>query len=306
MEAGCKKKRWETKEGNFSQQYYWIPAAGELLAAGVCIMDDYQKHFPPDDEITKVYTNISKNEVRAIDAKTKTLAIDFSLTMRWKDSRIKARFTDQQKKRGKVLLGPNAINEIWYPDLQVFDRQSFKPTEEWALLKKARILITKHMNHMDDRNVSQYELSSPTVEIKYDVKTTVYCKDWSYSKYPMDTQTCNVSIGSLSGESTFTSYVKPGNLSTEKTYKASNFIITVGFFDRYKRNGNNLVGMKITMQRLSTSFFLKYYIPCVAIVLVSEIGFIIPLTAIPGRVALLVTQFLTLVNLFIHQMVSNS
>ena len=34
------------------------------------------------------------------------------------------------------------------------------------------------------------------------------------------------------------------------------------------------------------------------------IGFIIPVTVIPGRVSLLVTQFLTLINLFIHQMVS--
>ena len=39
-------------------------------------------------------------------------------------------------------------------------------------------------------------------------------------------------------------------------------------------------------------------------VLVSEIGFVVPITAIPGRVALLVTQFLTLVNLFIYQMVN--
>ena len=71
----------------------------------------------------------------------------------------------------------------------------------------------------------------------------------------------------------------------------------------HRLGSNNRVGMEITMQRLTTSFFLKYYIPCVAIVLVSEIGFIIPLTAIPGRVALLVTQFLTLTNIFINSMV---
>ena len=304
MEAGCKKKKWEINKG-VSQKYHWI-GTGELLATRVCIMDDYQKHFPPNDETTKVYITIRNDEVRAVNAKSKTLSIDFSLIMRWQDSRIKSHFTDQHKKGGKVLLGPKAVNNIWYPDLRVYNRQSFKPTEEWALLKKAQILITKRKNHMKNKNMRQSELLSPIVEMKYDVKTTVYCKDWSYSQYPMDTQTCNVSIGSLSGESIFTSYVKPRNLSIEKSYMASNFIITVGFFDRYKRNGNNRVGMEITMQRLTTSFFLKYYIPCVAIVLVSEIGFIIPLTAIPGRVALLVTQFLTLVNLFIHQMVSNS
>ena len=43
-----------------------------------------------------------------------------------------------------------------------------------------------------------------------------------------------------------------------------------------------------------------------AIVVVSFISFLVPLTAIPGRIALVVTQFLTLTNMFIHQMVSFS
>ena len=78
------------------------------------------------------------------------------------------------------------------------------------------------------------------------------------------------------------------------------------YYDENKTNGTNQVGIKITMQRVTTSFIMKYYVPCIAIVLVSEIGFIIPVTAIPGRVGLLVTQFLTLINLFIHQMVSKT
>ena len=62
------------------------------------------------------------------------------------------------------------------------------------------------------------------------------------------------------------------------------------------------VGFSVRMKRLIRPYMLKYYIPCMAIVLVSEIGFMVPLTAIPGRVALLVTQFLTLINVFIFQM----
>ena len=50
-------------------------------------------------------------------------------------------------------------------------------------------------------------------------------------------------------------------------------------------------------------FLYMYYLPCMAIVLVSQISFIIPLSSIPGRVALVVTQFLTLTNIFIHQTV---
>ena len=69
------------------------------------------------------------------------------------------------------------------------------------------------------------------------------------------------------------------------------------------KDGSNTIGIKITMNHAITPFFVKYYLPCIAIVLVSMIGFAIPLNAIPGRVALLVTQFLTLTNLFIYEMV---
>ena len=38
--------------------------------------------------------------------------------------------------------------------------------------------------------------------------------------------------------------------------------------------------------------------------MIAIISFIIPLSSIPGRVALVVTQFLTLTNIFIHSTVS--
>ena len=124
MEAGCKKKEWEIKDG-IPYQYHWN-STGLLLATGVCIKDDYQKQFPPDDGITKVYSTIESHQVRAVDAKMKTLSIDFTLTMRWLDSRIKTNFIDKQNEIGEVLLGTEATHNIWYPDLHVWNRQSFK------------------------------------------------------------------------------------------------------------------------------------------------------------------------------------
>ena len=40
--------------------------------------------------------------------------------------------------------------------------------------------------------------------------------------------------------------------------------------------------------------FYKYYIPCLAIVIDSFLSFMVPILAIPGRVDLVVNQFLTL------------
>ena len=78
------------------------------------------------------------------------------------------------------------------------------------------------------------------------------------------------------------------------SYEAADFNVLVSFFDKETTSGNTVVGIGFTMDRMTFSFILKYYIPCMAIVILSIIGFIIPVSALPGRVALLVTQFLTL------------
>ena len=59
--------------------------------------------------------------------------------------------------------------------------------------------------------------------------------------------------------------------------------------------------MKI--DRILRPFIFRYYLPCAAIVMVSALSFIIPVAALPGRIGLAVTQFLTLTSIFIHQMV---
>lgn len=62
------------------------------------------------------------------------------------------------------------------------------------------------------------------------------------------------------------------------------------------------VGFEVKMTRLVQPYLMMYYVPCIAIVLVSELGFVVSLTA-DGSSSLLVTNLLTLVSLFIYQMV---
>ena len=60
----------------------------------------------------------------------------------------------------------------------------------------------------------------------------------------------------------------------------------------------SLTGFRIRMIRFSSQFFLKDFLPVMGIVCVSWASFLIPPTAIPGRVALLVTLFLVIITLF--------
>ncbi len=65
--------------------------------------------------------------------------------------------------------------------------------------------------------------------------------------------------------------------------------------------GHNLTysfaGFKLGLRRKATSFILNYYLPSGLFVMVSWTSYVIPIEATPGRVALLITTFLSLANI---------
>ena len=299
IRAGCKRKDWQLVNNVY--KYRWI-AEGTLLANGVCIKTDYTKSVVPEKGRTKIFSTIENAKLRAIDAKAETVSIDFTLTIRWLDPNIKANFSIKDRINGGIALSTDAIAEIWTPDLYILNRRSFKIREEWASLKRATILTTNAFNTLDTTTNAKNPSTKTTVEMKFEIKSTVYC-NFDHSAYPMDNQTCNLRFGSGSFGAIFSLY-NPNNLPHDVV--SPDFKMSITFFDEKINHGNNTIGINIKMNRILNSFIFEYYIPCIAIALVSEISFVIPITAIPGRVALLVTLFLTLTNLFIHQMVSEN
>ena len=188
------------------------------------------------------------------------------------------------------------MKQIWIPEIYLWNRTSVKQKEEWASLETLKLVASNDVFHESNQD------AKTMVEMKYEIKTDLYCI-FQYSKYPMDSQSCSVKIGSGSGGAIFALFDKAGIYHKSMEYDAVGLSIHVDFFGDETSDGENTVGFNITMKRLTRTYLLKYYLPCIAVVFVSTISFIVPLTAVPGRVALLVTQFLTLVNLFIFQMV---
>ena len=58
------------------------------------------------------------------------------------------------------------------------------------------------------------------------------------------------------------------------------------------------VGFRLELDRKYSKHILSYYLPSLLIVLLSWVSFVIPPEAIPGRMALLITLILVLVNMF--------
>ena len=119
----------------------------------------------------------------------------------------------------------------------------------------------------------------------------------------MDTQYCNfVMDGSYPYRDIIELRFEVGHFGyTNKNANIDEFDIEISFDDNSNQTGMH---SRIKMKRHLLPFIIKYYLPCIAIITVSLINFLISIYSIPARVALLVTQFLTLTNILIAQQVN--
>ena len=301
IEAGCKiRENMWIGESQF--EYYWRPS-GRIIAKGACVRLSYNPHFVPEPGITKVYSTIEEQVVRNVDANEETVSVDFTIVMRWRDQNIKTNLTEEARDKGDINLDKSKFKLIWTPDFYIYNLKSIRQQE--LRTKSLKILTIKDFPRFNNVKNQRKQRRKTTIELKIEVKTVVYCKFY-HRNYPLDTQRCSIKIGSSSLGAIFYLYDPNDTFHHVEVYEAANFAMSIAFFDEGRHDdGRNTIGFDITMKRIIHPFIWKYYVPCIATVLVSGLSFIIPISAIPGRIALLVTQFLSLINLFIYQMVSS-
>ena len=165
------------------------------------------------------------------------------------------------------------------------------------------------VNRLFENNFASDDFPIVTTSIMWSI--SIACP-FDFSKFPFDKNSCplvlrfwglDISMGA-SDRSWDTWRGLKGQSGTDgfkievKQIHLSNTTFNVYYFTD--------IELFITVKRQAPKYFYQFYIPCVIIVMASSFSFIIPLSAIPGRVALIVTQFLTLTNIFINQMVSTA
>ena len=245
-----------------------------------------------------VFVGIDHHMVRNIDDQKRTITVDLSLKMYWMDSRVQTYIPPvSDGNLTEIGLPLDASSHIWTPDLYVYnlsDYSAFKGSLNYGSLK----ILTD--NYLDNG----FCLEGPMVRYDLEARVTFYC-DFDYSSYPMDSTTCELRIGSKRSTVQFTKYDNNDTHFNDDMYHSVNFDVKASVVEIIKSETNGLqtVGLDIKLSRVIHPFMMKYYMPCILIIVVSQCSFIIPLTALPGRVALIVTQFLTLTSIFLQQMV---
>ena len=285
----------------------WIEDTGcpyvsqdQMLVKNVCLMPYYQLNESPHKNNFEEYVtvNLQAAKVLEIDESNNKLTIQLSQHLHWYDHRIKANFSEEFEDVGLIKLTPNNFFQIWHPDLDLFTINLL----EWESLYKPKLYkdIVIQYHRWEDGEYSEM------IAWK-EWKATIVC-DFEFKNFPFDTQTCRFVQKIDSNSLTHIEYFS--NM-TKMEYTAVGFEIEILLKEETTQNETDEfiiveivdeIGFNITLKRIVNPYLYQCYLPCAAIVTVSQVSFMIPQESVPGRISLIATQFLTLTNIFIYQL----
>ena len=309
-----------TQELNFDDEKSEIECEnGTKITAFVCLPSGYYKGSSPKKDgyrSVKINASIYINNIREVNVIDRYMIIDITLCMYWTDSRITKKFAKSNTERlgrrsdaGAIVLPIETLDSIWSPDLYIFEMKSFESYQVISSINSLSILYNYYWN--PSNYARDYTLNNTVIQYYVDGRVQVYCHDFSFVHFPMEENSCKFLLGTAMYKVNF--YFGGGD--EWKVNKIQDKIVNgysvdnVSWINKYPYEYGydgmgKAVGFEISLKRNAMPYVMQYYVPCAVIVMLTQISFIIPLNAIPGRVALLVTEFLTLTNIFIHQQVN--
>ena len=300
LEAGCKYSTCE----DLCDVPNW-KGYGYLLQNGACIEPTYSKSIVPENGFTFIYATITDQILRDVDSKKQKVTLDFTIIRRWIDPGIKTNFSDEDIKNGGIDLDIEERDNLWHPDLYVYNISDYKAAMDSIQIKNYFLLPLRSSALSNNIELRGKQENQTVVQYTIEAKAKIYC-DFDLNRYPMDNQLCKFRLGTRTWGAKIKLFDKFKAYHDTKNYKAENFEVQISFIDEGIIDGRSKIGFDIRMQRILGPYIMEYYLPSLASVLVSQIGFLIPLSSIPGRAALLVTQFLSLINIFIAERVSSA
>ena len=278
----------------------------QFLVRDVCLMPNYKTNQMPTGANDMISVNITLFSaiVMEVDDRRHSLTIKLTQFFEWYEPRIRYNKSTKSGVRGVIWLSKKNINDIWHPDLDMYtdNLEEWKSFYDNAVYGKVGILnivpvSEQNLNEDYDFNATNTDSKSLSLGALKAWTAKLRCV-FNFSSYPFDSHECKFIQFGVEGMQL--SLKQVGN-QMEWNHEIDGFKIEIKDVGTSEKDQ---VGFSIIIKRNVEPYFYQYYLPCMAIVVVSLVSFLIPLSAIPGRVALTVTQFLTLTNIFMHQIVS--
>ena len=287
---------------------------GLLISNHVCLPVQYDKTEAPDKNMW-IITDFDFVNFREVDDRKMTITFDILISYFWRDDRINREFPE-----GVHPINGKNKDTIWRPEVYIEHVKKFEQRDWRNRMRLDQLQV------FNDKEISPwlfgYEFNDnhSFVSDRKEVQVSLYC-NFLFSDYPMDTQVCTFKLGSPGIDDHHTVGFKLAFNGTDCLKNRDKGLATNALQDfevktkcypdvgsdrtlrRLVTEEMDWVAFNITLTRILRPIFLKYYLPCIAIVASSQISFFIPITAIPARTALLATLFLALINIFMSQQV---
>ena len=267
-----------------------------------CIPQDYDQWKEPWRDNTNVsfpwvyrFTFIIV-EIQRVDDRRQTVSIRAHFQVAWQDPRIEINVNAAEWKDNRfgspneVNISPDVLDSLWIPDLEIYGMTQFERKKILKSMSSIQINIDKYVEYEGTVDITiscvmdfyRYPLDSHSCPFRtgsyYSTEETVVCQsEFEYFSEQQRSLQYSINIDSLPNETrshTFMNSAIFGN----KTY--------------------SVCGFNILLKRNRVQMFFQFYFICILFVMASWTPFIINPSVIPGRMGVLITTFLCLINIF--------
>jgi len=258
----------------------------------ICIPQDYSRFDLPNETQTVVNVGIDIKDIPKIADKDFSITLNAFFVVRWKDERL---VIDQEKIENN--LGPEDDTDAWIPVDVSFIKEFWLPDAEILNLKEFKTLdvLSKLEGLWLNRNF----------EIMYAVATRItFICPMTFNSFPLDVQVCLFQVGSFNYDNTKMVFEDEFIANESQIRSVLDYAVEIRKLPASKQNyvaitGNfSVAGFELTLRRKVSHYIITCYLPSGMFVIVSWISFLIPPDIVPGRMTLLITVFLVLVNIF--------
>jgi len=263
-----------------------------------CLPSDYNKEKHPFTYFHLMNESLPLNynfkfvidEISNINDKAQTLSFAMYFAVSWLEPRLlinssASEWTEEKTgPKDQVNESPVNLKYLWYPELEIYGLETFGIQRVLKEMSGVRVMKNKTIN---------YELG---------VRVTISCK-MMFDDYPLDAHMCQFQVGSYYDTTETVICTSEFIYNAERQRSLQHFIQLEPLPQQYTivnlPSGHYAAcGFQVRLQRKQMQYQIQVYLPSFMFVVTSWVSFLIKPEVVPGRMALLVTLFLVLINIF--------
>jgi len=230
------------------------------------------------------------DEISNINDKAQSMMISMYFAVSWMEPRLvindsASEWTeDRTGPKDQVNESPETLKYIWYPELEIYGLETFNRQRVLKEMSGVRIRKNKTIN---------YELN---------VHITISCR-MNFDDYPLDAHTCQFQVGSYYDTQETVTCQASFIYDQDRQRSLQHFLKIEDLPDCFHTVNipsgvYSACGFQVKLQRKQMQYVVQVYLPSAMFVIVSWVSFLVKPEVVPGRMAMLVTLFLVIINIF--------